>query len=316
MISAFDAEKEPALVVAVSLGRPEVLAEWRREVLISIAILAVTALMSATVVALLFREVDARSLAQQHAAAAETARQVAETRARFADELEQKNAELETFAYSVSHDLRSPLRGIDGFSKMLLDDYSNILDETAKGYLDRVRAAAQRMGELIDGLLALSRVSRSQVVCQPVNLSAIARGIADDLMIREPNRTVQFAIEDGLVVEADGKLMRIVLENLLGNAWKFTSKTPAAGVEFGADYRQSELAYFVRDNGAGFDMAYRANLFRPFQRLHTDRDFAGTGIGLATVRRAIERHGGRIDAESLTGHGATFFFTIPPRSAA
>jgi len=316
MISAFDAEEEPALVVAVSLGQPEVLDEWRREVLISIAILAVTALMSATVVALLFREVDARSLAQQHAAAAETARQVAETRARFADELEQKNAELETFAYSVSHDLRSPLRGIDGFSKMLLDDYSTILDETARGYLDRVRAAAQRMGEMIDGLLALSRVSRSQVMCQPVNLSAIARGIADDLVTREPNRNVQFAIQDGLVVDADGKLMRIVLENLLGNAWKFTSKTPAANIEFGADHRQSELVYFVRDNGAGFDLAHRANLFRPFQRLHTERDFAGTGIGLATVGRAIERHGGRVDAESLTGHGATFFFTIPPRAAA
>lgn len=310
MLSAFVTGKEPPLVVAVSLGRDEVLAEWQREVTISTATFMVTALICATVIGLLFREIDRRSFAQHAAAASDTARRVADARAALADELKRKNEELETFAYSVSHDLRSPLRGIDGFSKLLLDDYANVLDEAARGYLNRVRAAAQRMGELIEGLLVLSRVSRSELARQTVNLSAIARDVADDLTAREPDRQVQFAIQEGLVVEADSKLMRSVLENLLGNAWKFTSKAPAARIEFGAGPRQSELAYFVRDNGSGFDAAHQAKLFKPFQRLHTERDFAGTGIGLATVRRAIERHGGQVGAESSVGNGATFFFTI------
>lgn len=310
MLNAFVTEKEPPLVVAVSLGEEEALAEWQREVAISIATFVLTALICATVIGLLFREIDARSQAQERAAASETARRVAEARAALADELKRKNEELETFAYSVSHDLRAPLRGIDGFSKLLLDGHANALDATARDYLNRVRAAARRMGELIDGLLELSRVSRSELARQTINLSALARSVADDLTVREPDRPVQFAVQEDLVVEADGKMMRSVLENLLGNAWKFTSKTPAARIEFGAERRPSGLAYFVRDNGAGFDMAHQANLFRPFQRLHSQRDFPGTGIGLATVRRVIERHGGRIDAESHVGHGATFFFTI------
>jgi len=310
MLNAFATAKEPPLVVAVSLGEGEVLAEWRREVAISIATFALTALICATVIGLLLREIDARSRAQERAARSETARRVADARAALADELKRKNEELETFAYSVSHDLRSPLRGIDGFSQLLLEDYADALDGTARDYLHRVRAAARRMGELIDGLLELARVSRSDLVRQSVNLSAIARSVADDLTAREPDRPVQFAVQEDLVVEADGKIMRSVLENLLGNAWKFTSKAPAARIEFGAEPRPSGLAYFVRDNGAGFDMAYQAKLFRPFQRLHSERDFPGTGIGLATVRRAIERHGGQIDAESHVGCGATFFFTI------
>jgi signal transduction histidine kinase len=310
MLNAFVTGKEPPLVVAVSIGEDEVLAEWRREVTISIATFVLTTLICATVIGLLFREIDARSQAQERAAASETARRVAEARAALADELKQKNEELETFVYSVSHDLRSPLRGIDGFSKLLLDDYANALDATAQGYVNRVRAATRRMGELIDGLLELSRVSGAELVRKPVNLSAIARSVADDLGVREPDRLVQFAVQGDLVAEADGKMMRSVLENLLGNAWKFTSKTPAARIEFGTELRPSGRAFFVRDNGAGFDMAHQANLFRPFQRLHSDRDFPGTGIGLATVRRVIERHGGRIDAESRVGHGATFFFTV------
>ena len=310
MLGAFVTAKEPPLVVAVSLGEDEVLAEWRREVAISIATLVLTALICATVIGLLFREIDARGLAQQRAAASDTARRVAEARAALTDELKRKNEELETFAYSVSHDLRSPLRGIDGFSKMLLEDYAQVLDATAQQHLNRVCAAANRMGELIDGLLELSKISRSELVRQTVNLSAIARGVADDLRAGEPDRQVQFSIQEDLVVTADGKMMRSVLENLLGNAWKFTSKTPAARIEFGAEPRHSGLAYFVRDNGAGFDMAYQAKLFKPFQRLHVERDFSGTGIGLATVRRVIERHGGRVDAESYVGRGSTFFFTI------
>lgn len=310
LVTGFVTEQQPPLMVAVSLGEAEVLNEWRQEVINSITTFGVATLISVAVISLLFRQIDARSLAQQRAAASETSLRVAEARASLVDELKQRNEELETFAYSVSHDLKSPLRGIDGFSTILLDDYASVLDATARGYLDRIRAASHRMGELIEGLLELSRVSNSTLLRQRVDLSAIARGVVDDLQMREPDRHVDIAIQEGLEVQADGKMMRSVLENLLGNAWKFTAKTPKARIEFTTERQESELAYVVRDNGAGFDMTHRERLFKPFQRLHAERDFAGTGIGLATVRRIIERHGGRIDAESHPGRGATFSFTI------
>ena len=310
LMTGFVTEQQPPLMVAVSLGEAEVLDEWRQEVTNSITTFGVATLISVAVISLLFRQIDARSLAQQRAAASETSLRVAEARASLVDELKQRNEELETFAYSVSHDLKSPLRGIDGFSKILLDDYVGVLDATARGYLDRIRAASHRMAELIEGLLELSRVSNSTLLRQRVDLSAIARGVVDDLQMREPDRHVDIAIQQGLEVQADGKMMRSVLENLLCNAWKFTAKTPKARIEFTTERQESELAYVVRDNGAGFDMTHRERLFKPFQRLHAERDFAGTGIGLATVRRIIERHGGRIDAESHPGRGATFSFTI------
>jgi signal transduction histidine kinase len=310
LVSGFVTERQPPLLVAVSLDEAEVLAEWRREAINSITAFGVVLLIFGMVLRLLFRQIDARSLAQQRAAASDTSLRVAEARASLADELKRRNEELEAFSYSVSHDLRSPLRGIDGFTKMLLDDYSDVLDATARGYLDRVRAACQRMSELIEGLLELSRVSSSTLLRQRVDLSDMAHGVVDDLRTREPNRHVDIVIQEGVQLEADGKMMRSVLENLLGNAWKFTAKTPDPRIEFRTEQQGAELAYVIRDNGAGFDMTYHAQLFKPFQRLHAQRDFSGTGIGLATVRRIIERHGGRIDAEARPGHGATFSFTI------
>jgi two-component system NtrC family sensor kinase len=242
---------------------------------------------------------------------ARAAQKLAETRALLVHELERKNQELEAFSYSVSHDLRAPLRSIDGFSKLVLEEHAQALDETGKNHLHRVRAAAQRMGELIDDLLQLSRVSRAGLVRRRVNLSEIATAVADELARREPERTVAVSIEQGLEAEADHRLMRVVFDNLLGNAWKFSAKTGDARVEVGVERRRDENVYFVRDNGAGFNMKYAQKLFRPFQRLHAERDFAGTGIGLATVHRIIDRHGGRIFAESAPNEGARFYFTLP-----
>jgi len=248
------------------------------------------------------------------ASEARSARQVAETKAAVADELERKNRELEAFSYSVSHDLRAPLRSIDGFSQALLEDYADRLDDEGRKYLGLVRASAQRMGALIDDLLDLSRVSRAELVREQVDLTGLARAVAEELRRRDPERTVAISIQDGLVVEADGRLVRVLLENLLGNSWKFTSKTADARIELGA--RQAEGGVcFVRDNGAGFDMAYAEKLFNPFQRLHAESDFPGTGIGLATVSRIVDRHGGRVWAEGAVGRGATVFFSLPARRA-
>ena len=225
---------------------------------------------------------------------ARAAIELSETRAVLVAELEQKNRELEAFSYSVSHDLRAPLRGIDGFSQALLEDYKDRLDETGVGYLGRVRAGVQRMGELIDDLLELSRVSRTELRRDQVDLSAIVGNIASGLRERDPHRAVAIQIQEGLSVSADGRLIRSVLENLMENAWKFTVHAPDAIIEFGADGGDVVAVYFVRDNGSGFDMNYAERLFEPFQRLHSDAEFPGTGIGLATVRRIIERHGGTI----------------------
>jgi DNA-binding response OmpR family regulator len=244
------------------------------------------------------------------AAEAAAARELAETRAALVQQLERKNRELDAFSYSVSHDLRAPLRAIDGFSRIVVEKYAGVLDAQGVDYLQRVRAAAQRMGELIDDLLELSRVGRTELRRTRINLADVAREVVADLRKRA-DRAVEFSADDVLPADADRRLMQVVLENLIGNAWKFTANTPAARVVLGAAPRDGEKVYFVRDNGAGFDMAYVDKLFRPFQRLHAEADFPGTGIGLATVHRIIERHGGRIWAEGEVGRGTTIFFTLP-----
>jgi two-component system, NtrC family, sensor kinase len=243
---------------------------------------------------------------------ARAARELAESRAALVAELERKNADLEAFSYSVSHDLRAPLRAIDGFSQMLLEDYAPALDAKGQDYLDRVRAAIRRMGELIDDLLELSRVGRADLVRVRLDLSALARTVVGELARKDPERQVEAVVADTPPAEADPRLMRIALENLLGNAWKFTGKAATPRIEFRAEVRGSETLYVVADNGAGFDMEYAAKLFQPVQRLHRESEFAGTGIGLAIVHRIIDRHGGSVRVEGAVGHGATFFFTLPP----
>jgi light-regulated signal transduction histidine kinase (bacteriophytochrome) len=228
------------------------------------------------------------------------------------DELEIANKELESFSYSVSHDLRAPLRAIDGFSRILLEDYQDKLDDDGKDSLARIRAASQRMGQLIDDLLQLSRITRAEMHRVPVDLSALTRAVCDELKITEPARRVEFVIKPDLVTKADAGLMRAALENLLGNAWKFTGHRTDAKVEFGSRLEGGERVFYVRDNGVGFDMKYDSKLFGAFQRLHTSAEFPGTGIGLATVQRIIHRHGGRVWAEGETNRGATFYFSLPP----
>ncbi|NJO94178.1 MAG: PAS domain S-box protein [Hydrococcus sp. RM1_1_31] len=225
-------------------------------------------------------------------------------------QLEAANRELEAFSYSVSHDLRAPLRSIDGFSQALLEEYATHLDEMGQDYLQRVCKNTRRMGELIEDLLYLSRVTRGEICCEPTNLSAIALTIAQELLATNKERQVDFVIAPELVANADKKLMRIVLENLMGNAWKFTTKQLQTRIEFGRIESEDSHAYFVRDNGAGFDMAYANKLFGVFQRLHPTTEFEGTGIGLATVQRIIHRHGGRIWAQGEVSLGATFYFTL------
>jgi signal transduction histidine kinase len=220
------------------------------------------------------------------------------------------NEELKAFSYSVSHDLRGPLRSMDGFSQVLLEDYGDKLDEEGKDALDRIRAASQRMGYLIDDMLNLSQVTRAELNLTRVDLSAIAREIADTLD-REPScRSVEWAIEASLSVRADPALMRIAMQNLLQNAWKFTGRTAKPVIRVGALEREGKTVYFVADNGVGFDMAHADSLFGAFQRLHHVDDFPGTGIGLAIVQRIIRRHDGKIWAEAKEGKGATFFFSV------
>jgi len=225
-------------------------------------------------------------------------------------QLEAANKELEAFSYSVSHDLRAPLRAIDGFSQALLEDCSDKLDREGKDYLDRICAGSHRMAQLIDDLLNLSRVTRSAIGRGQVNLSALAESIVAELRKTEPERRVNCEIAERLTTDGDERLLRVALENLLGNAWKFTGKCEQPKVEFGFVQNNGSSAYFVRDNGAGFDMAYADKLFGPFQRLHAMTEFKGTGIGLATVQRIVHRHGGRVWAEAQIGRGATFYFTL------
>ena len=225
-------------------------------------------------------------------------------------QLEASNKELETFAYSVSHDLRAPLRGIDGWSLALLEDYGPQLDPNARQYLERVREETQRMGRLIDDLLKLSRLTRVELQRQSVDLTSLARAIACRLREADTRRGMDFIIQDGLAAGGDTRLLEIVLSNLLGNAVKFTGPRAQARIEFGQGRHRDQLAFYVRDNGVGFDMAYAGTLFGAFQRLHKYSEFPGTGIGLATAQRVLQRHGGRIWAEARPDEGATFYFTI------
>jgi PAS domain S-box-containing protein len=220
------------------------------------------------------------------------------------------NKELQAFSYSVSHDLRAPLRSIDGFSLALLEDYEAKLDSEGKNYLQRIRAATVRMGQLIDGMLNLARISRAGLVREEVDLSRLAREIVSELENSEPERKATFEISPALPVRGDRLLLRVVLENLLNNAWKFTSHTANACISVGSSANGSQPVHFVRDNGAGFDMQYASKLFGVFQRLHRDSEFPGNGVGLATVQRIIHRHGGRIWAEGSLGGGATFYFVL------
>jgi light-regulated signal transduction histidine kinase (bacteriophytochrome) len=246
-------------------------------------------------------------------------------------QLEAANRDLEAFSNSVSHDLRAPLRAIDNFSKILLEDYGNTLDAQGQHYLQRVRTATTHMQQLIDDLLNLSRATHREIWLQAVDLSALASRVAAQLRKTEPGRQVEFVIEPDVLVEGDTRLLHVALENLLGNAWKYTAKHPRARIEFGKifDFRlpicdsgsgseiesqESQIenpVFFVRDDGAGFDMAYADKLFGVFQRLHGEAEFEGTGIGLTTVQRIIHRHGGEIWAEGAMERGATFYFTLP-----
>jgi signal transduction histidine kinase len=225
-------------------------------------------------------------------------------------QLEVTIQELEAFSYSVSHDLRAPLRSIDGFSQILLEEHSAQLDAQGQDYLRRVRLASQRMEQLINDMIKLSRVTRTEINIEKVNLTRIARSVINELQESKPQRHVDIRIADDLEDNADSRLMHIMLENLLGNAWKFTQKQSTAVIEFGCTKEGKKKIYFVRDNGAGFDMTYMDKMFTPFQRLHTAEDYPGTGIGLATVRRIIHRHEGNIWAEGQVGKGATFYFTL------
>ena len=220
------------------------------------------------------------------------------------------NKELESFSYSVSHDLRAPLRGIDGFSNALLEDYGDKLDENAQDYLNRIRKSSHLMSQLIDGMLQISRISRVDMHLDKVDLSAIVRPIVEEMKQSKPERNAEFAISPEIVVIGDKVLLEALMRNLLENAWKFTAKCQQTMIEFGMTLKENLPVYYVRDNGIGFDMKYGDKLFIPFSRLHSRDDFPGTGIGLANVQRIIHRHGGRIWAEGEVGKGATFYFTL------
>jgi light-regulated signal transduction histidine kinase (bacteriophytochrome) len=250
-------------------------------------------------------------------AEANAARELAEARAVLLQQLEARNLDLEIlnrelkmFAYSVSHDLRQPLRSMDGFSKVLLDKYGDHLDDKGRHYLERIRTGAQRMGELIDGLLVLSHVSRKKLHHEPLRLDALAHAVVGRLKDSEPHREVEIDVADPIEAFGDKQLVESVLENLLGNAWKFSSGRSPARISVGVNVERGVCTYFVRDNGAGFKMDYVDKLFAPFQRLHSDNEFPGTGIGLATTQRIVHRHGGRIWAEGRPGEGATIYFTL------
>ncbi len=231
------------------------------------------------------------------------------------DTAEAASRELEAFSYSVAHDLRAPLRGMNGFAQVLLDAYRDKLDADGQDFLQEILLNARKMGALIDALLSLARLTRSELRRSAVDLSSVFRATARRLSSAEPERTVELVVQDGLTADVDPTLAQALFDNLLGNAWKFTGKTPAARIELGVTDRDGARAFFVRDNGAGFDMAFANKLFAPFQRLHTAAEFPGTGIGLATVQRIVHRHGGHVWAEGAVDAGATFYFTLPARGS-
>jgi signal transduction histidine kinase len=227
------------------------------------------------------------------------------------EQLEATNRELESFAYAVSHDLRAPLRSMSGFSQLLQESHTSQLDEKSRHYLQRIHEASRRMSSLIEDLLSLSRISRSELTPRAVDLSQLIADAATTVRERYPNRNVELRIEPGLSVQGDARLLRIALENLLDNAWKYTAHTEAAQIEVGSQPDTNERTFYVRDNGVGFDMAYAGKLFGPFQRLHAETQYPGTGIGLVTVQRILARHGGRIWVQAELDRGATFYFTLP-----
>lgn len=225
-------------------------------------------------------------------------------------QLEVAVKELDSFSHSVSHDLRAPLRVVDGFANIVLEDYGEQLDDLGREHLKRIVAAGQRMNAMIDTLLSLSRMTSREIDRERVDLSRLARELADELRTQDPARATEFVLADGLVVEGDRTLLRLVLQNLMGNAWKFSAKVVQPRVEFGARDENGKPVYLVRDNGAGFDMRFAEKMFGLFQRFHSSNEFPGTGVGLATVQRIVRKHGGRIWADSQPGQGATFFFTL------
>jgi signal transduction histidine kinase len=251
-----------------------------------------------------------RQQTERLTASEQAARQLADEQKALVEDLEHKNRELESFSYAVSHDLRAPLRRIEGYQRAVLESQAARLDDAGRHYLERIGEAGRQMTELIDDVLYLARVTRAELREQDVDLSALVRIIAERLREAEPDRAVDLRVRPGLTAIGDGQLLRIAFENLLENAWKFTRGQASPRVEFGLNQLGGEPIYFVRDNGVGFDMAHADRLFAPFQRLHLTSEFPGTGIGLATVERVIHRHGGRIWAEAVEGRGATFHFTL------
>jgi two-component system sensor histidine kinase/response regulator len=251
-----------------------------------------------------------RRQAEQLRESEQAARELAETRAELVQDLEHKNRELESFSYAVSHDLRAPLRRIEAFGRAVQESQGDRLDENGHRFLDRIQEASRQMSQLIDDVLYLAKVSRAELRQHEVDLSALVESILERLREAEPGRSVETRVRPGVIVMGDGRLLRIALTNLLENAWKFTARQAAPRIEFGMTTAAGEPTYFVRDNGAGFDMAYVDRLFGPFQRLHLASEFPGSGIGLATVQRIIHRMGGRVWAEGLVGQGATFSFTL------
>lgn len=242
-------------------------------------------------------------------------RDVSEQRRR-QDDLERANRNLESFAYSMAHDLRTPLRALAGYSAALVDECGDGLGEAGRGYAGRIQAASEQMGTLIDNLLHLSRVSRAQIDLREIDLGAEAAAIAQELQRDDPERCVRFTIERPVLAVADRTLVRMALQSLLGNAWKFTSRRTDASIEFGTTPPENHVICYVRDNGVGFDPAYADKLFKPFQRLHTTREFPGSGVGLASVKQIVERHGGRVWAEGAVGEGATFYLTLDAKESA
>lgn len=240
-------------------------------------------------------------------------RHVEDALARAKDAADKANRELEAFSYSVAHDLRAPLRGMNGFAQLLLDSYKDKLDADGQDWLQEIVLNAKKMGELIDALLSLARVSRIELRRGPVDLSAIVQQYGSELAALEPHRVVELVLQANVGADADSRLALVLVQNLIGNAWKFTSRSSAARIEFGTVDELGPRVFFVRDNGAGFDMAFASKLFAPFQRLHTSDEFPGTGIGLATVQRIVQQHGGRVWAEGAVDGGATFYFTLPER---
>jgi light-regulated signal transduction histidine kinase (bacteriophytochrome) len=227
-----------------------------------------------------------------------------------ADALATAHEDLETFSSCLAHDVRGPLRALDGFSRLIASEYAEKLDDEGRDYLKRIRAGTQRMGRLLDDLLSLSRIARLELKPEAVNLSAVARGVLSELEARDPGRKVAAVVADDIAARGDARLFMLLFENLLASAWKFSAKSPEPRIEVGRAQHGAETVFFVRDNGAGFDMAYAHKLFVPFQRLHAATEFPGTGVGLATAHRVVARHRGRIWAESAPEKGATFFFTF------